>query len=303
MRGLVTYPALQNGIFLPTGCTNTRITAERGATPPAPMDSTDVQRKIADVVYALPLGALFASLFRYPSPKGRHCATPRRPSFFFPISDGWGSRREIAQNRYARPSGFDARRAVESCAVQDEHITRGKSPCDASFLQPRSFSLLQPAAKPRWSRGSLAQVRAWAQPRYWTGTWWPVPPSGQRATCCIVRPTPAAVDATAAKPHGGRSCFHCHWLSRATGVNRPQWGASTERGADYGQYSKSSNLVSSIGGVQRPRRVEPHGLRPVFADSDYRLTAFPGTAARGNAPKTLTKAQDLSYDGPCVLSF
>ena len=303
MRRLATYPALQNGIFLPTGCVNTRITAESGAALRAPMDSADVQREIADVVYALPLGALFASLFRYPSPKGRHCATPRRPSFFSPISNGWGNRREIAQNYTARPTIFDARRSVESCAVQYEHITRGKSLCDASFLRPRSFSPLRPAARPRWSRGSLAQVRGWALQQYWTATWWRVLPSGQRAICSTVSPTPAAVDATATKSHGGRNSSHSHWLSCVSSVDSLQWGASTERGADYGHYSKSSNLVSSIRGVQRSRRVEPHGVRPVFADSDYRIEAFPGPAARANAPTTLTKAQDLALAGPCALSF
>ncbi len=303
MSVVTTYPTSPNGIFLPTGCANTRITAESGVLIAAAMDSDRVQRNMGGVVYALPLGALFASLFRYPSPKGRHCATRRRPSFFYASSNVWANQRAIAQNRDCPGPRFDACAAIASCAVQDEHITRGTFPCDTSFSRPRSLSCLPPVATRRWSRGSLAQVRALAPPLSLTATLQQERPSARRATCFIARPTRAAVDVTATKSHRGRNCFYSHWLSRVESVNKAQWVASTKRGAEYGHYSKSSSLVSNSWGVQRPRRVEPHGVRPVLADSDYRIEAFPGSAAQGNAPTTLTKAQDLALAGPCALSF
>ncbi len=303
MNVVIAYPKRQNGIFLPIGCANTRITAESGDPIAPTMDSRRVQRNMGRVVYALPLGALFASLFRYPSPKGRHCATPRRPSFFYGISSVWRDQRAIAQNRHYIREGFDARGALASCAAQDEHNKRGIFPCDLSFSRPQSLSSLPPAAKRRWSRGSLEQVWALALRRCWTATWRLVLPSGRQATCFTARPTRTAVDLTATKSHRGRNCFCSHWLSRSNAVDQAQWGASTKRGAEYGHHSKSSNLVSNSGGMQRPRRVEPHGIRPVYADSDCRLIAFPGSAARSDAPTTLTKRRTWPWPGAALLSF
>jgi hypothetical protein len=55
--------------------------------------------------------------------------------------------------------------------------------------------------------------------------------------------------------------------------------------------------------MQRPGSLKPNGFLSVCADTDYRIIAFPGSAARTDAPNPLTKAQDLPMGGSCALSF
>lgn len=310
MQGAVKYTQGLNGTFLPTQCANTRITADVMACMRLALDSRQIVRNIRDVVYALPLGALFASLFRYPSPKGRLHAFLHEPSFFSCRFAGCANGRGIAQAGHLIIKAFDLPSILAFCAAQEQQEIRGKFTCDASFLHSRFWPRLRPAETRRWSNRSLGPARGWVQLQYWTATWRRVPLSALRATCSTASPTRAAadprtavVDATATKPQHGKNCFFSHWLSPVARLIRRQWGASTERGAEYGHSSKSSNLVSSIGGVQRPRRVEPHGFRPVFADSDYRITAFPGLPRPVKCNDHADKAQDLPKGGPCALSF
>jgi len=277
MTPTLEYP----GIILPSSHANARNAAYGCVSGFWLMDSARKQGNVEHVVYALPLGALFASLFRYPSPQGRPCQPWRAPSFFRFLSNSYGLRRGIAQDCVWDGAMFDSRWPAASGEGHQKHKSKGYFPCDAVSFSSRSSSLSSPAATRRLNRASLVLARVSAPRRCWTATWRQARSSAQRATCFTVNQTRAAVDLTATKPQLGVFCFFSRWLGCGTRVGRGQWGASTKRGAEYGHYSKSSNLVCNSGGVHSTRRVEPNGLRSVFADTDYRITtAVPGTAAR-----------------------
>ena len=296
MSGLGT--SYDSGTFLPIGCINARNTAESRVGCAAVLDSVVNHRNVEKVAYALPLGALFASLFRYPSPEGRLCVIARKPSFFFGGPDSGLDERRPAQNPSAWHKGFDRARLRALSAQQAVHNAKGNTPCDAFLFRPRSCWPLRPVGTQRWSKRRLAPVPALVPQPCWGAVWPQVPLSARRATWCTARPSRVS-----AKPHWPSNPQATNWQVAENSVENPQWGASSKRGAEYGQYRKSSNCVRNTGSVQLSRSVEPHGLRPLPADTDYRITAFPGMPRPVKRTDTADKAQDLPLGECCALSF
>lgn len=291
-----------SGRILPMGCANARNTAESCARCLGDMDRRLIRGKVNPVLLTLPPRVMFASLFRYPSPGGRLGAIAHEPSFFSSRPLPVMFRRRVAQRRGAAGLSFDCATAC-FMSLATRTSEKGTHSCanNSSVFYP--FSPCRPVAtrfsnSPFWARG-----RGWALRRCLTATSLRGRPSGPLETSFTARPSGAVVDAGATKSQQGRNCLSSHWLGDENHVTRPHWGASIERGAQNEHCGKSSNLVGRIGRVQRPGSVEPDGFLSVCADSDYRIIAFPGSAARPNAPNPLTKAQDLPSGGPCALSF
>lgn len=282
-----------SGTILPMALINAQNTAEKHAAVRAYLDSA---RHIAiiQIVGGLSPEAVFANEHRYPSPDERLLTNLWGPFLFFALSVLWRDRRGFAQIRALHRIDFDSDRGMAPCCHPNTFVEKGTTSCDASPWRSRFFWFSPLAARHLWSKPSSAPVRASALRRSSMATLPQGRPSARRATCSIVRRTPAAADLSAPKPRQRTIPSDAHWPGARGALDRAHWGASTERGAEYGQDGKSSDPVGSIGGVQRTRSVEPHGIRFLHADINHRIIAASGLAARITAPRPLTKR------GPCL---
>lgn len=260
-----------NGAFLPTGCKSTRITADRRSMPRFALDSRGKARNMDSVVTALPLGALFASLFRYPSPFGRRYAMLRRPSSFSLSSMLYQNFHRTVQSGRWRRFGFDvAQFPALKLATNGRTEQSGISMCDAgSELRHSYLADCPPATRSNWHRSCWEQARAWAQQPFWMAILRPVLSSGPRATCFTA--TPGKGDVRTTKSQSGNSAPDSHRYYRGFPVYCRQWGASNQRDAEYEHYPSFTTSVA-VGGVFRPRGIEPHGLRSLQSDTDHQLT-------------------------------
>ncbi len=315
MRRSLAYPlaAAQNGVFLPNMRKNTRKLADSSPYACATMDSAVQKCSMRNVVTALPLRALFASLFRYPSPIGRPDFIPNRPSTFCYITSSYGVRRRIAHGQNDVADCFDT---APSEAI-DSHTRlgnskQGETTCiqnSKPYLCLSALAGWRPAGIQRWNRPLSARALALAPLRCWMETCSPGPLLGLRAISSIARPknertadtNRARVDVGAIAPQWGRATAYSHWLLSATGVYCSQWGASNQRGAQYGLY-QSSTSTGCLRGVCRARSVEPHGVRPLSYDTDHKLIGRIGAFCTDLAdPIKLTKRM-FRETGACALS-
>ena len=306
--------AFRNGTFLPSLRQNTRIRADGRKMDPRHMDRAEQTCSMTGVVYALPLGALFASLFRYPSPIGRPSDIPRWPSIFSLISCDYVPRRAIAQIRLARDFALEttlARPIYWPTPLGTSN--RGETTCKR-HSKPWWFSLgwagLLPVATDLWSKHCSGPVPGQVRRPFWTATSSPGRLLGPLATSFTARRASANA-AEARQKRGenlanpsqwGKPCSDSHWQGSHLGVSQPQWGASNQRGVYYEQSTDSYGPVGRIGGVCRARGVEPYGLRPVYDGSDQQLTGLGGAhRAVLTKPEILTKRMTRD-SGPCALS-
>ena len=274
--GRINGLAPDTGVFLPMGCNFTRNTAERHPAVSGVMDSAGVPGNMDNVVFALPLGALIASLFRYPSPQGWPRSIFCGPSFFCFRSNGYKDRQGHAGFVSGVRPCFDGGRGLAFCVCKTQrHQTRGERSCaDTSF----GYSFLQglaPVATRHLNKRSSAQARAWARRPFWTATLRRAPLWGPRATCCIARPTRGAVS-----QRGEGIWCSPHWQCPENSVEIAPWGVSNKRGTYDGHYT-SSNPVGSFRRMQRPGSIESDEFRPVPADSDYGINVSTGAMRTG----------------------
>ena len=265
-----------HGIFLPTAFRNARNTAESCIALERPMDTTLPDGNLSALVLALPLGALFVSLFRYPSPKGRQCDIARAPSFFWCGRVNDRDRRRTAENRYIQGECFDSWSKGAPFAPQTGQYKKGGFSCDVSLSQSHLFWHWLLAAIHPLNRAFSELVQGWARRQSLTVTCLPVLRSAQRAICSIARQILDAVEPTARKPQSIAWSSKSHWLGRYPGVQKEQWGASTKRGADNGQNNNSGDCDGSVRGVQCARGFGPDGFRPLSADPREGITASSG---------------------------
>lgn len=321
MRPAVNQPldVGRGGMFLPKLQRNTRILAENSKPEPLGMDSSAATCTMKTVVLALPLGALFASLYRYPSPIGRLCFIPSQPSIFPFSTMNCEFRRQIAQ------PGSDVRRLFVPAAKRRMcrptplgNSTRGDRTClpsSNSLWRCWGFADLRPVGTQVSSRHLSVPEQAQVRRPSWMVTSLPVPQSVLRATSFTARPTNANAaerravlrgDARlergrANAPQWGSSALPSHLQRSAKRVCNTQWGASNQRGAQYGLYQSSTSFVCARG-VCRARSVEPHGLRPLCADTANKLTPFGALPRAVRDLKPMTK-RTTCESGPCALSF
>lgn len=289
---------MSSGAFLPMRSGNARDTADGCGAHSLDVDSARKPDMMKSVdVPALPPRALFASLHRYPSPEGWPVALLRWPSFFYFCTIRYGFRQRIAHFVGCTVGGFDRARGIAPCGPHERQLKQRAFSCDKDFGSLWFPWCSRVVGIPRSSKPSSARGRVWARRRSLTRTLPSARRSEPQATSFTARPIRGAVDATATKPHGGKFCFCSHWLGGSFGVVFAQWGASNERGAEYGHYRKSSDLVGGIGRVQRARGVEPNGVRPLSADTNHGITPRTGPAAGPRHETMLTKALEPSLGG------
>lgn len=182
----------RGGILLPKHRGNTRIAADRCQGPQAAMDRAAQTCSMTGIVTALSLWALFASLYRYPSPIGRPCFIPNWPSIFCLGAGGYTFRRRVAQLSRGQNKGFDAGQNNAICG----NTPLGKTKRGESICSTNSNLLYLCVVLAGWwlaeirlsSRRSSGPVPDSARLRCWIRIWRPVRPSVRRATCSIARP-------------------------------------------------------------------------------------------------------------------
>lgn len=315
MRRSLAHPlaAAQNGVFLPKMRRGTRKLAENSPYACAAMDSAVQKCSMVDVVTALPLRALFASQLLYPSPIGRPDFTPSRPSTFRFKSNLCAARRQVAHGQNDAADCFDTApgQAIDSRTRLGD-TKQGETTCiqnSKPYLCLSALAGWRPVGIRRWNRPLSVLALALAPLRCWMEICSPGPLSGLRAISSIARPKKvktadanrAWVDVGAISPQWGRATAYSHWLLSVTGVYSTQWGASNQRGAQYGLY-QSSTSTGCLRGVCRARAVEPHGVRPLSYDTDHKLIGHIGAFCADLAdPINLTKRMSRET-GACALS-
>ena len=303
----------ENGIFLPRAVQNTRNTADSGCFFSPQMDSADQTCSMKPVVKALPLRALFASLFRYPSPIGRPISIPGWSSIFIVKPISYTVERQGAQNRLTALACFDGTGAEALAALGPCGASkRGETTCiQRSEPLWRSADLpgWRPVVTPHWNRPLSGQVRAPERPQCWTETCLPGRLSARRAMSSIAKPKRrnarsrlSCIRGGANAPQWGKTTANSRWHLPAAGVSCSQWGASNQRGADYGHY-QSSTSFGCVRGVCSARGIEPYGVRSVSYDTDHKLIGRFGACLRADLadPIILTKRM-YRESGACALS-
>ncbi len=310
----------ESGAFLPKLCENTRIPADDLRIDGHIMDRPQRTCCKLSSVPALPLRALFASLFRYPSPIGRRNFIPSAPSIFRFETTRYLFRRCAAQWAANVSAGLE-RRVPRPTSLGTPLGTnqKGETPCiHLSDQSSRCWGWLgwPLAEKRRLSKRCLAQGPGPEPQLCWMATSWPGPQWVRQATSSTARPRNAKPAKSARKtrrhrskgdvrafaPHMGKSSWIFLLQQTAAGVCRPQWGASNQRGAQYGLYQSSTSFVCARG-VCCARCVEPHGLRPICTDTANQLTPFGALLRAGRAKIQPTTKRTTCESGPCALSF
>lgn len=188
----------KNGVIPPTGCANTRNTADAVAACVMRLERSDFACSIKAVVAVPPQWTETHSLIRYPSPYGRSCTLRCRPPFFRPLAQDLHHRRGLAQWIAPGGIGFDLASGMTlSRVIIKEKQTRGFNRCTSnpnSYYASRPCLALRPAAIPSASRplSELARgpvrlpLSAAVSPR--------APLSARRATSPIARASRTAAN-------------------------------------------------------------------------------------------------------------
>ena len=182
-----------SGTILPMTWINAQNTAENYGTPRGYLDSAK-HIAMMQAVGGLSPKAVFANEHRYPSPDERLLTYSWEPFFFLALSILWRDRRGFAQNRALPLIDFDSDHGMAPSCGPNTFVEKGTTSCDASPWRSRFFWFSPLAVRRLWSKPSLAPARALALRRSSMATLPRGRPSARRATCSIVRRTPAAAD-------------------------------------------------------------------------------------------------------------
>lgn len=188
----------KSGIIPPTGCANTRNTADAVATCVMRLDRPNFACSIKGVVAVPPQWTETHSLIRYPSPYGRSCTLPCRPPFFPLLGRGLRHRRRLAQGIAPGGIGFDLAPGMALTRdITKEKQSRGFNRCTSdpnSYYASRPSSGWRPAATRSASRPLSGRARGLVRRQSSAAVSPRAPLSARRATSPIARASRTAVN-------------------------------------------------------------------------------------------------------------